>query len=379
MLRSIATPEAELHAAFNICGPRRTLICINGSAGDAGQPCQPGSAQIESNQEVRRMTLLRLATFNLENLDDAPSARPLFEQRLMVLRPALEGLAADILCLQEVSARRRAGAKKGGRTLEALDALLRGTPYADYARTVSLHRDGHGPLDVQNLAILSRFPFVSARQYWHDLLASPIHVAATAVPFEPAPWHIEWDRPVLHGTIALPGGRRIEVLNLHLRAPIASFIPGQKLDAARWRTTAGWAEGFYLAAVKRAGQALEARRAVDRIFAENPESWIAVCGDMNAEVSEMPLRILRSAVEDTGNPALAGAALTVLEAAVAGGDRYSVIHAGRRLMLDHILVSTPLAARLQGVEIGNRDLVDEATSEPPAGSFHAPMVATFEV
>lgn len=325
------------------------------------------------------MTSLRIATFNLENLDDAPArGRPL-DGRLPALRPALEDLAADVLCLQEVSARRPAASRKGPRTLEALDTLLRDTRYAEYARVVSLHRDGHGPLDVQNVVILSRFPIVAARQYWHDLVPPPIHKAATAVPFEPAPQRIEWDRPVVHATIALPEDRRLEVFNVHLRAPLAAFIPGQKLDGTRWRTTAGWAEGFYIATMKRAGQALEVRLAVDRILAERPESLIAVCGDMNAEVSEMPLRILKGDVDDTGNAALRGAALTALESTVPAPDRYSVLHAGRRLMLDHVLVSEPLARCLRTIAIHNRGLPDEVASPLPAGSFHAPIVASFEM
>jgi predicted extracellular nuclease len=100
---------------------------------------------------------------------------------------------------------------------------------------------------------------------------------------------------------------------------------------------------------------------------------------MNAEVSEMPLRILRSDPDDTGNPALAAAALTPLEARVPAASRYSVVHAGRKLMLDHILASDALARRLREVSILNRDLVDEANATAPAGSFHAPVVAAFDL
>ena len=45
----------------------------------------------------------------------------------------------------------------------------------------------------------------------------------------------------------------------------------------------GWAEGFFAAAIKRAGQALELRLAVERIFDAEPNAVIAVCGDFNAE------------------------------------------------------------------------------------------------
>jgi hypothetical protein len=179
--------------------------------------------------------------------------------------------------------------------------------------------------------------------------------------------------------VTLPGEIRLHAVNVHLRAPIAAFIPGQKLDAAMWRTTAGWAEGFYLAALKRAGQALECRLAVDRILAKEPKALVAVCGDMNAEVSEMPLRILRGDTADTGNPTLAPAALVPIEDRIATLHRYSVIHSGRPLMLDHILVSSALGERLRDVEVFNRHIPDGSSPTPTAGSFHAALVATFDV
>jgi endonuclease/exonuclease/phosphatase family metal-dependent hydrolase len=325
------------------------------------------------------MSLIRIATFNVENLDDAPRHSPSLAERTPVLRRELAQIHADILCLQEVGAQRRHRGKTRPREFIALDALIMDSPYAGYARAVSGHRDGHGPMDVHNLVILSRFPIESSCQYWHDLVAPTTHALATPDPVDPAPLRIEWDRPVLHATVALPSAHRLHVLNVHLRAPIAAFIPGQKLDAATWSTTAGWAEGFYLAALKRTGQALECRLAVDRIFAKEPNALIAVCGDMNAEISEMPLRILRGDTADTGNPALGPGSLTPIEDRVAALRRYSVIHSGRPLMLDHILVSTALRGRLRDAEVFNRHLPDEASSAATSGSSHAPLVASFDL
>ena len=44
----------------------------------------------------------RIATFNLENLDDGPGVSPPLAERIGILRPQLERVNADILCLQEV-------------------------------------------------------------------------------------------------------------------------------------------------------------------------------------------------------------------------------------------------------------------------------------
>jgi endonuclease/exonuclease/phosphatase family metal-dependent hydrolase len=75
---------------------------------------------------------MRLATFNLESLDLPPKAGMPLETRAEVLRPALERLDADILCLQEVNGQHVAGREE--RQLLALDRLLAGTKYASYAR-----------------------------------------------------------------------------------------------------------------------------------------------------------------------------------------------------------------------------------------------------
>jgi hypothetical protein len=57
---------------------------------------------------------MRIATFNLENLDDETGQDPSMATRVALMRPQLERITADILCLQEArgshGARRAAGA-----------------------------------------------------------------------------------------------------------------------------------------------------------------------------------------------------------------------------------------------------------------------------
>jgi hypothetical protein len=55
---------------------------------------------------------LRIATFNLENLDDKPGQKPTLEKRISVMRPQLLRLKADILCLQEGGERPGDGRRK---------------------------------------------------------------------------------------------------------------------------------------------------------------------------------------------------------------------------------------------------------------------------
>ena len=72
---------------------------------------------------------LRIATFNLENLDDKPGQRPTLDERIALMQPQLIRLDADILCLQEVNGQEETGSP---RRLLALQRLLEGTQYAAY-------------------------------------------------------------------------------------------------------------------------------------------------------------------------------------------------------------------------------------------------------
>lgn len=321
---------------------------------------------------------LRIATFNLESLDDRSRTID-FADRVAVLRPQLERLRADVLCLQEINAQSRPGTRR--RELNGLERLIEGTEYAGYQRVCSNSRGGERPADRHNLVILSRLPVETHDQVWHDLVAPPLYRPATEEPRPDNPSPVEWDRPLLHAALRLEGGRLLHVVNVHLRAPRAAFLHGQKSSHV-WKSVGGWAEGFFLAALKRAGQALEVRLAVDRLFDAEAEALIAVCGDFNAEDGETPLRTIRGDEEDTGNGHLAARMLVPLDRGLPDSQRYSVVHRGRRIMLDHILVSRPLLGRFVRSEVHNETLGDELVSplmvKGSPETYHAPVVAEFE-
>jgi len=322
---------------------------------------------------------LRIATFNLENLGRDTGSAETGEKHLECLRGQILEIGADILCLQEIDAQKPQ--KKGKRRLAALDALVRDSPYADFTRIASETEAGL-PADIHNLVILSRFPVLEHGQYRQSLMPAPCYRAVTPVPPEAAFEPVQWDRPILHA-VADIGGRRLHIVNLHLRAPLAAPIRGQKSGSVHWRGTAAWAEGFFLATVKRTGQALEARLLADRIFDAEAEALIAVAGDFNCESHETPIRVLRASAEDTGNPALECRELRPAEASVPVEERYSMRYHGKKFLLDHLLVSPALAAMCQGAAIGNRGLDDEYEARQegrtPAGSFHAPVTADFVI
>lgn len=295
---------------------------------------------------------LRIASFNLENLDDGPGA----QGRLPVLRPQLARLDADLLCLQEINARRR----EGRRRLSALDALLEDGPYAGFYRAISLSESGRGAADRHNLAILSRWPI----RRWHSLrheLVEPPELAG-----EPQ----SWDRPLLWAELELPGGRALTLVDLHLRAPRA-VPPRDATDPL----AGGWAPGFYRAAIRRLGQALEARLLVESRLAEDEESLIAVCGDCNATLEDDALRLLEGRADEDGAAVPAADRLVALARSLPEDRRFTLLHGGAKLLLDHILVSRSLYGLFRRIEIHNEPLTEEEAGEVASG--HAPVVAEF--
>lgn len=319
---------------------------------------------------------LRIATFNVENLDDDDET----PARLGILRPQLKRLDCDVLCFQEVNAHKVVGARH--RELTVLDRLFNGSDYGGFHRAATSGSTPGVPRDRHNLVTLSRWPIISVAEHFHDIVPPPSYNRVTDDP-DAGRADVTWDRPALHTAIALPTGATLHAFNLHLKSPLAANVEGQKLGAFKWASSSGWAEGCFLAAMKRAGQALETRIAVDRLLAADREALIAVCGDMNAEAHDPAMRILGASVDDTGNDSLAGMHLLAAEAAVDEANRFTVLHMGSKRMLDHILASCALHKGFSSCQIHNEDLKDEVL-DAPVGiptlcSFHAPIVAEYEL
>lgn len=314
---------------------------------------------------------LRLATFNLENLDWSASRIADFEARRAALLPLLEALDADVLCLQEVGAQKPH--RRGAREYLALDRLLAGTPYAAYARASSLRPGANGPADVHNLVILSRWPIHAARQIHHEIIQRWSWPPPREGEITPDPIVIEWDRPLLYAAIEPPAAPLLHVLNLHLRAP----RPAPVATARGEGSSKSQIEGQFVAAQKREGQALEARLFIETIFDSDPDARIAVCGDFNADEYDAPTRLLRGGDNELQQGARA---LRPLEEGVEPTRRYTVMHAGRPKMIDHILASKALEKGWLETRILNEGLQDEVyAQEPILGSLHAPVIVKVRI
>lgn len=322
--------------------------------------------------------LLRIATFNLENLDDSADAQPPLAERIPIMLPQLKRVAADILCLQEINSQ----LSQGSRTLAALDQLLSGTPYAGFNRQTTLTTSGQ--LYAQrNIVTLSRFPIVSTQIIRDSGGPRPSYQMATANPPDSTSNPVEWERPMLYTQIDIGSGRTLHLINVHLKSKLASSIPGQKINNFTWQTVSAWAEGSFISSMKRVGQALQARLLIDEIFdTHGLDSLVAIAGDFNAQADEVPLKAICGPVEETGNPAHAARIMIPCENNIPDSARYSLLHLGKGQMLDHIIVSRPTLRYFRGAEIHNEALPDESGAFRQDTKFpesdHAPVVAEFD-
>jgi endonuclease/exonuclease/phosphatase family metal-dependent hydrolase len=323
---------------------------------------------------------LRIATFNLENLDDKPGQKPTLNERIALMRPQLLRLNADVLCLQEVNGQEKAGHP---RLLLALEKLLADTPYADYHHVSTLAEGNMQVYDERNLVILSRFEITEHHQYLHDYAPAPRYQKVTSIPPETEANAVTWERPILHAVINLDNTRDLYLINIHLKSRLPSDIPGQKEDQYTWKTASGWAEGFFLSSVKRVGQALETRMLIDKLFDADEDALIVVCGDFNADLDEVPVQAIRGDVENTGNDKLGKRVMVPCERTIPEPARFSLIHHGKGEMIDHLLVSRSLVTHYRKAEIHNELLHDESVAFGTDVKFpesdHAPVVAEFEL
>jgi endonuclease/exonuclease/phosphatase family metal-dependent hydrolase len=326
------------------------------------------------------MTKLRIATFNVENLDipTDPESRPTLEERIPVLRPQLHRLRADIICFQEVHSQKEGRTRK----LTALRKLLEGTRYEKYhmVHTTATPK-GKVPMPYRNLVIVSKYPIVSSRQIKHDYVPAPVYQMVSANPPAAKPSEVTWERPFLHAVIELPDGQHVNVINVHLKSKLPTPIPGGKVDRFTWASKAAAGEGSFLSSMKRVGQAAEVTVFIDTLFDAEPEALIVVCGDYNCDFDEVATKMIRGMVEEHGNPALLSRELIPCETSVSPGMRYSILHHGQGRMFDHLMVSRALLHYYVDAKVLNETLKDEsiafATDDKYPGSDHAPVVAEF--
>ena len=225
---------------------------------------------------------------------------------------------------------------------------------------------------------------METKQISQDFISkSPQYNVVTEIPEDPRPKDITWERPIFYSKIKIKDEFEIHLINLHLKSRLPSNIRGQKIDNYTWKSSPGWAEGYFLSSMKRVGQALETRIFIDHIFDQDETAKIVVCGDFNAHPEEVPVETIAGRVENTGNKDLALRALVSCEHSIPESSRFSYLFYGKKRLLDHMLISQSLLPYYCKSEIHNEMLHDESlafafdTKYPE--SDHAPFIAEFEI
>jgi len=320
---------------------------------------------------------LRIATFNLENLDDKPGESPSLQERIQVLRPQLLRLHADVICFQEVNGQETPNQP---RQLLALKSLLEQTEYANFHIAHTKTQNGEA-YDERNLVVISRYPLSGVEQYLNRLIPTLQYKKVTSLPPETNARPVGWERPILYARVNLSDGQTIHLINVHLKSRLPSEIKGQSEGKYAWKTSSGWAEGFFLSSMKRVGQALEARILVDSLFDNDAGANIIVCGDFNAHPDEVPVEAIAGRVENTGNAALIRRTMISCESTIPEPARYTYVHQGQKRLLDHMLISPTMLKYYRTSEIHNETLHDEGVAFAYDTKFpesdHAPFVAEF--
>src|SRR5262249_27011684 len=149
---------------------------------------------------------------------------------------------------------------RGARHVANRNALrqLQSGDYDDNRRTAVRCTESADPLPVPDCSAI--------RQIRPSDGPRPSYQMATAIPPDTTASPVEWERPILHVQIDLGAGRIAHVVNVHLKSKLASTIPGQKIDNFTWRSVSAWAEGSFISAMKRVGQALQARLLIDDLL-----------------------------------------------------------------------------------------------------------------
>jgi endonuclease/exonuclease/phosphatase family metal-dependent hydrolase len=299
-----------------------------------------------------------VATFNVMNLleprDELERGR-LGAKVDAIARTLLE-CDADVVALQEIGS---SGLAR---------ALVAALPGAGYGKPFVGTADARGI----RCALLSRLPVVDAREHTADALPFPTFGTEDPPPFGT---RIPLRRGVVHALVEAPQVGRVHVLSAHFKSRVG--VPLRDVGRAELpaKTTRERSEALVRSLVWRCAEALHVRGVIDEVLARTPEAHVVLAGDLN-DVPESPVL---GALRGDGPGQLFDCA-----SRIPVESRFSVIHEGRGVQLDHALATAALHARLASARFENADLRDHGPfvpgvpEAPSVDSDHAPLVVRFE-
>ena len=316
---------------------------------------RPSPASI---REFGALMIVRFATFNCGSLlarGEDNSTLTLgperYEAKCRCVAETMERIGADVATLQEVVER-----DSIERVIEACGSRMRivaaTSPASRSIRTW----------------LLSRFPVSDL--HVHDDELGLLEWKGERIPHGPS---------IIDAAIDFGDKAPVRVFVSHLKSK-RSVDPVFGDDFAP-KTLAEWASGTLFSTAKRMTQAVRIRRLVDDAFSRDSDARILLMGDLNDTLGSTTLDALVGDHEAARRISLRKQELIPVSSALSRDRRFSHIYRGRRLLLDHILVSRRLWRGFVRAEIHNEGLEDRSGSiEAILGeSDHAPVVADFRL
>jgi endonuclease/exonuclease/phosphatase family metal-dependent hydrolase len=293
---------------------------------------------------------LTLATFNVKNLLEVPS-----REKVAWIARTLGECDADVVGLQEIG------------PPELLAAVVAELPRAGYGPPVVGTPDARGI----RCALVSRVPVTTSRVHTAEALDFPVYQADDPPPFGR---RIPLRRGVVHARVEAAGLGPVDVLVAHFKSPLPVALRDASGREVEPRAAREAAEGMLRSLVWRAAEALHVRAIVDALLAERAGALVAVVGDLNDVPGSVVVRALQGDREGS---------LLDCTTRVPAERRYSAIHAGARIQIDHVLASQPLYAQLTAARFVNEALREHVVRPdgeelPTIDSDHAPVVVRFE-
>ncbi len=302
--------------------------------------------------------IVRFATFNCGSLlarGESDSLHTLgperYDAKCRCVAETLERIGTDVATLQEVVDR------------ESIERILS----ACESRMQIVAVTSPASRSIRTW-LLSRYPVADLNV--HDDGLDLLEWRREAIPHIPS---------IIDATIDLGDGVRVRVFASHLKSK-RSVDPVLGDDFAP-TTLADWASGTLFATAKRLAQAVRIRRLIDDAFVKDPEARILLMGDLNDTPGSTTLDALIGDHEAARRISLRKHELIAVSSALSRDRSFSHIYRGRRVLLDHILVSRRLWRGFVRAEIHNEALEvrSGAVEELLGESDHAPVVADFRL
>jgi len=240
-----------------------------------------------------------------------------YQAKIAGIAKGLKQLDGDVVLLQEVENK------------EVLDALVAHPDLKDMGYYTRELIPGNDPRGI-NIALLSRAPvdqYISHKNDKFTRIDDPAFV-----------YQFARDAVEIHMTYR---GHKVGIVGVHFKARIDDDDPN-----------------------RRVAEAQQARAIADGMLAADPETYVFIAGDFN----DTPGTDTYLAVRDGANGPAFEHALT----SIPTEDRYSYQYGSSNQLLDHLLASPNLGARLDP---------DSATiiHDESLDSDHAPIAATYTV